>query len=116
MDHDRWIASTRAPSTTGMGMHRPLMQSRSPNPGTHFLPARHGQHTPPPQSIPVSRPFRMPSVHVSGVGDSDGDKLGSIDGEVDGAAEGEVVGAQLGWSGLWLGDADGETDGLVLIK
>ena len=47
-------------------LHRPLTQSRAPF--WHFWPGLHFGHSPPPQSVCVSRPFKTLSPHVVGVG------------------------------------------------
>jgi hypothetical protein len=62
----------------------------------HTWPSVHRGHTPPPQSVSVSRPLRVPSAHTAGVGEGVG------------AADGACVGTL---DGRFVGDADGTDDG-----
>ena len=67
----------------------PLKQSL-PKPQT--LPPPQLGHSTPPQSVSVSTPFWVPSLHVEGVGSDVGVEVGISEGE----AEGDEVGLRLG--------------------
>ena len=92
----------------------------------HTLPKAHRtEQSPPPQSIEVSFPFRIPSLHVATVGTGVGLSVGllvglcvgDIDGDPVGKKVGLCVGLALGLSvGLRVGDTDGAAVGLEVSQ
>jgi hypothetical protein len=83
-----------------LSLHTPLLQS-SPSP--QIWPILHRGHKPPPQSISVSKPPRIPSLHDGEVGAAVGLAVGNAVGHGVGTSVGSALGAAVSRVGAAVG-------------